>query len=294
MVEIEVRLVLRRPRLHRDRRPLIEHSQPGSVARGRHQLDREIRTTTFEQRLQQILREIDAARHPARRAERDDVTPIIPRHQTERKRGRIRVLRSVVRPLAVHVDAALLVEERPLIRRIHALGPRRESVGVCRLPKRTRDVRHLQQIPVVERVDHGVHVPEHEPVALMRRPVDDVRGANGVRERIAQTLSAREQKSILPAEALQQLVVLELVVELRDGPRIARPHPVRPCHLDGMLLPLRRPGGMRHEVLVAFAGQRIVRMNRIVPELVEVGVRLVGDALAVAVHVQSREGRREH
>ena len=51
---------------------------------------------------------------------------------------------------------------------------------------------------------------------------------------------------------------------------------------------------MRHEVLVAFAGQRIVRMNRIVPELVEVGVRLVGDALAVAVHVQPREGRREH
>ena len=64
---------------------------------------------------------------------------------------------------------------------------RRDVVAFCA----SRDVRHLQQIPVVERVDHGVHVPEHEPVALMRRPVDDVRGANGVRERIAQTLSSK-------------------------------------------------------------------------------------------------------
>ena len=44
---------------------------------------------------------------------------------------------------------------------------------------------------------------------------------------------------------------------------------------DRVLLPLRRPGRMLHQPLVALARERIVVVDGVLAELVDVGVRLV-------------------
>ena len=64
-------------------------------------------------------------------------------------------------------------------------------------------------------------------------------------------------------------------------------------HHDLVLPPFRRPRRVVGQPLAGLAGQAVVVVDCVVTELVDVGVALVGSALAVTVHVDAAEARRE-
>ena len=66
VVEVQVGLVLHGPGLHRNRRAEVEHSQPAAVSSGSDERECVVRSSHLEETFQQVLRETDAARHPAR------------------------------------------------------------------------------------------------------------------------------------------------------------------------------------------------------------------------------------
>ena len=81
---------------------------------GGHQREGVLGLVGIEERLYQILRRVDAARHPTRLHEGRHACSAIPRDEVEGQREHIRVQRRVPRPFAVHVEAG--AEDRPLQR----------------------------------------------------------------------------------------------------------------------------------------------------------------------------------
>ena len=63
-------------------------------------------------------------------------------------------------------------------------------------------------------------------------------------------------------------------------------------HEHHVRCPLGRPGAVLHQVVEGLARHLHVVVGRVVAELVQIGIRLVGNPLAVAIDIDPGEGRR--
>ena len=68
-------------------------------------------------------------------------------------------------------------------------------------------------------------------------------------------------------------------------------HPVGMCHENHVRCPLGRPSGLLHQVIIGITRHQRIWITGVVAELVEVSIRLVRDALAVTIDIDSSKSR---
>ncbi len=281
MVPVLVRLVFLIPSLPGDGGAAVDHVLPAAVAVGGHQGERLAFRPVIEHGLHEVLRGVNRASHPAFLEVGEDARTLVGRHEAEGEREEIRVDGAVIRADAIAVEAGLLVEKDFLEHRAGFRVALAVGLRLLRFPEGVGELRHVRDGLEVEGVHYAVRVRELEAVALGVRPVHDValldlRGVAG--------------DQAIGADALHQDALLEFFVTGREPIRVAGAHPLGLRHEDEVRRPLGGPGAVFDQVIEGVAGEEDVVVGGVVAELVQVGIRLVGDALAVAIHVNAGEG----
>ena len=290
VVEVEVRLDARIPRLHRRSRALAHHAEPAAVAVGCHVADHGVFTAVFGKGLEKVPGVVDAARHPAGRAEVRDRAPALRRHEAERQCNRVCVERRVRNALSVHVKSCARIQERLLVRRQHARCARGEIICLAWPVHRLGDVRHAEKGLVVVGVHHGVHGGEAESVAFARRPVHDVAAS---RDGALAALAACKQEAVrLSGEPRHQPFVAQRLVVALQEVGIAATHPVLPSHDDHRDAPLGRPCWVLHQVFKRRRCRSRVCECGVGAGLRDERVALVRQALAVTVNEKAERRSR--
>ncbi len=199
------------------------------------------------------------------------------------------------RALAVDVQPALRVEELGVESVVDLRRPGAVVGGVARLAQRLGELGHVNQGAVVEGVDDGVDRLEVVAVAFAGGPVDDVADLAFEVDRLedvgGEQAGLRADEAVGPGEG-EQRFGLEGVVVASGGGGVAGVAVVLAGHEHAEEDPLGGPGRVVEQVLVGVAAEGVLAVDAVVAELVDVGVGLVGDALAVAVDVDADEARR--
>ena len=271
------------PELHRDRRALCHHSQPAPMLGRGHQTDRLIRAAARKERVQHELRHVGAAGEALRRHIVSHGFHVLRRHHAAGERHRVALDGGMVRADAIAVASGGGIEQDALVGGERLSRLRLERLRVVGLADRARHRRQLAQVAVVERIDHGVHLGEDESVAIALSPVHDVADPPDVRQ-IPHRLAERGDEPVRTPQVPPRLDVLHQVVVFSHEIRLARVHPVVMDDSDEELLPFGRPRGVRGEVVGHRPHERMIRGDGVRAELRDVGVRLVGQPLAVAVN----------
>jgi len=201
--------------------------------------------------------------------------------------------------LAVHVHPAPWVKEGGVERGGDSAGSSVEEGGVLFLPQDRGQAAHEVEGAAVEGIDHRVVLHQLVPVALARAALGE--GARGPVDDVAQLAEmqvegpgqvgggvGRGDEAVVAGQG-QERLGLEIVVVSRQGAGIARVFVVGPGDEHGVEMPLRGPGGLKEQVLVGVAGQRELAVDAVVAQLVDVGIALVWNALAVAIDVHAAE-----
>ena len=82
----------------------------------------------------------------------------------------------------------------------------------------------------------------------------------------------------------------QVLIIMLQHPSVSRIQIVEPCHAWSKQYPFRGPGGMHNEMSYASSGHSIFPVCHIMRELVDQGISLVRNTLAVSVHIDTRKG----
>ena len=297
MVPILIVLEKDVPCLHRNRRTGANHVVPTpQIGRGQ-QFERRIGLTRIVERIEQELCRVNAAIHPARNEIIGDTGLVLRRHERKYDREHIAVNRDMVGTDSVAVKPAFFIEKILIDARCRTGGLRciRRRVGL--FPHSSRQFAHQLEAGIVEHV--GTDIFRHEG-KLAAGPVDDVVQFLVLRQadRIAQCgidlrIIQHDNQSVLFLERRQRFVLQQRVIGL-SRTDIARVEIIVPGDQHRLQNPFGRPGGMVKQVLVRTACKGKLTVDRVVAQLVEQSVGLIGNAFAVPVDINPGERGRLH
>src|SRR5690606_12139564 len=79
-------------------------------------------------------------------------------------------------------------------------------------------------------------------------------------------------------------------VEMVDRPYVSSVQVVVVGDEYGLQNPFGRPGSVVHDVLMRMPGKAVFLIDAIMVELVDIDITLIGNTLAIAVDIDTREG----
>ena len=276
-----------------------QHIIPTAHAIRRQQTQRIIRLASLVQGIQQELGPIDTAGHSARPDKRHHALLPLRRNQAKQQRKHIGMQGRMDSPQAIHIHPAGRVIKLIVKYFLHLSSRIIKGSRILRIPQMPGHLLHQDQRMVEPGIYHRVAIRIDIAIILAAlslgqprpagmRPIHDIadggRPVNGSQEfRRLQSGSGADQAAIGPQR--QERPRLQQGIMLADKTVVPGKHPVVPGDGNSLQDPFGRPGGMLQQMGQRLAGRLEGSVRSVVAKLVDEGVGLVGNPLAVAINV---------